>query len=302
MKLDLLDTNSVTPLVHAYIEICNQVVREDLRSGEPAFQKESDLILRAELDMAIIGDVNGQRILEVGPGYGHLALLMESRGGSVSIADIVPDYMDLIEDSISGDQILLDIQDCDFGSIDKFDVVVMCDVLEHVFRPADALLTAFEALRPGGKLYLRSPANESLIHYARKLGYPFEIVHLRTFTRATLEMELRAAGFELKTRPRRLRGGRYVPRNFFARRVYWERYRSEMESFHKGVLGHLELAVKKGRGRLVQRGLEFLRGVFRAIVTGATPSRFATLWQLTRPLTWFTSRPLGLAVLATKPR
>lgn len=246
MKYDLLNSRPVSHLVNAYIAIYKEIARQDLLSGLPAFQDESDLGSRAELDIAIIGDVNGCRILEVGPGYGHLALLMESRGGIVSVADIVPDYMDRIKDSITADTFLVDIQDCDFGSTAKFDVVVMCDVLEHVFRPADALLTALEVLRPGGRLYVRSPANESLIHYACKLGYPFELVHLRTFTRSTLEMEVRSAGFEVKKGPRRLRGGRYVPRNFVARQRYWERYRSRMETSHKGVRENVELPVRGG--------------------------------------------------------
>ena len=85
---------------------------------------------------------------------------------------------------------------------EHFDVLAATDILEHVLRPGDFLLSAHRALKVGGRFMVRVPVFESLLQYAGLGGYPYELVHLRTYTPGLLRQELRGAGFKV-TRMRR---------------------------------------------------------------------------------------------------
>lgn len=279
MIIDLLSKQSKSPLLLAYIEIYESIASQDVSAGSPAFQSELELAQRAKMDARKIGNVSGLKILEIGPGYGHLAKELTERGATVSVADLVPHYMERILIEIKGRAYLMDIQQSPMDLDQEFDLIIMCDVLEHVFRPADALLTAQLLLKPGGKLYVRSPSHESLITYACSLGYPIEIVHLRTYTKSLLEMELRAAGFINIKGPKKLPKSMFVPRNLFARSFYWKIVRREA----KGLpTSNVQSAIKLA-------------------LHGRPSTRYGVIFKITRPLFKLISKPSELASLATKP-
>ncbi len=215
------------PLAREYHQIYWDIAEEDTNSGSPKWQSPEDLQKKAIADLARIGDISGKNVLEVGPGWGALSLEMEARGAKVSSADIVPQYIRMIQPKVSGSALLMDIQESPLKG--KYDLVVMCDVLEHLFRPADALLGAFDALVPGGLIYVRCPAHESLMNYAENLGCPFEVVHLRTYSRDMLKRELLASGFTPLASSTKASANR-TPRNLVARSWFWEVQRSQLVS------------------------------------------------------------------------
>lgn len=73
-----------------------------------------------------------------------------------------------------------------------FDVVIAGEVIEHVDRVGDFLAACYGALAPEGRLLLTCPTPEGP---GGNLWTRPE--HRRVFTRAALEEELRAAGFEV---------------------------------------------------------------------------------------------------------
>ena len=80
---------------------------------------------------------------------------------------------------------------------EKFDVITMSHVIEHLPAPADALKTIFDFLKPGGVLWLACPNPDSLgsRFYRsawRGLHAPF---HLAIPTQAALRHLLDQAGF-----------------------------------------------------------------------------------------------------------
>jgi len=81
----------------------------------------------------------------------------------------------------------------------SFDVITMWDVIEHVTDPRESLAKAFALLTPGGTLALNTPDSASLL--ARLLGLRWHLVvppeHLILFSRKSLELLLREAGFEV---------------------------------------------------------------------------------------------------------
>lgn len=206
---------------------------------ESSMQSLESLAEKARTDLQRLGDIRGKKVLEVGPGRGHLAIAMQQQGAKVDLLDVVGDYLELLKDRVDGRLIVGDVETFVVSPEDKYDVVVLCDVLEHLLRPQDALLALRQALVPGGAIYVRVPAHESLLQYSRRLGCPWSLVHLRTYTRYTLRLELIASGFSLVKGP----SGRGTPGFFPNARLWpqvtWARWRSQIES------GWLGIEVKK---------------------------------------------------------
>lgn len=80
----------------------------------------------------------------------------------------------------------------------SFDVAAMIDVIEHLADPAAAVRRAREVLKPGGILYVVTPAIDTLS--ARLLGpawWGLRPAHVQYFSRATLGRLLAEGGFEI---------------------------------------------------------------------------------------------------------
>lgn len=170
-----------------------------LADVEQSLQSADFLADKAQVDLSRLGAVEGLRVLEVGPGLGHLSRSLVGAGALVDACDIIDVYLNNLEADLSGKAFVADVEDLQIES--HYDIIILCDVLEHVLRPQDALLSVFRALKPGGNLYVRAPSFEPLLQYARRLGCPWQAVHLRTYTEYLLKMDLLAAGFKLRVKP-----------------------------------------------------------------------------------------------------
>ncbi len=87
------------------------------------------------------------------------------------------------------------LEDADLGD-GTFDAAVLCDVLEHLLDPGEALRRLRPRLRTGAVLYVTVPDAGSLI--ARAMGRRWWSVlpmHLQYFTRASMQRLLNANGF-----------------------------------------------------------------------------------------------------------
>ncbi|MBA3733327.1 class I SAM-dependent methyltransferase [Patescibacteria group bacterium] len=79
-----------------------------------------------------------------------------------------------------------------------FDVITMCDVLEHVSSPKDVLAEAKRILKKGGVLMVNTPDSESL--WSRLFGSRWHLIlppeHLHYFSPFTLNYYLSNHGFK----------------------------------------------------------------------------------------------------------
>lgn len=102
------------------------------------------------------------RVLEVGPGWGTTAVWLDARGFDVSVMDLVPvgEFMSQeIIDEYDINYIHHDLEDSalpDGMEIDKFDLIIMTQVIHHLsWRPDRALRHVAELMNPGAT-YLTS--------------------------------------------------------------------------------------------------------------------------------------------------
>lgn len=194
-------------LSDAYRALYDSIAMADL---DTAIQDQESLNAKAEMDLKNMGKITSDlRVLEIGPASGTLTRKLIEAGATVTCADLTDVYWKTA--AFPTDRVtcvLADAQDLPFRS--TFDLVVLTDVLEHVFRPADVLISISRALVPNGKLYVRSPSNEALAPYGLLRGCPYPAVHLRSYDRGSLRRELVAAGFHCGRRVKYLRHARWM--------------------------------------------------------------------------------------------
>jgi hypothetical protein len=113
----------------------------------------------------------------------------------------------------------------------KFHLIVACDVFEHVLNEGDAILSVSHSLCNEGALYVRSPYKEPSINYATRLGAPFPFIHLRTYSKRSLQNLVESSGLRTKE----LRLGKIVMmshtrRNLFFKERYFEMLRTDLSN------------------------------------------------------------------------
>lgn len=90
------------------------------------------------------------------------------------------------------------LEEQDFG-MERFDVVTLWDVLEHVANPGKTLERVFDLLRPGGLLILTYPDISGWPARLMGRNWPFLLsVHLTYYTRETIRRQVGDSGFEIK--------------------------------------------------------------------------------------------------------
>lgn len=158
----------------------DQISEDDLNHP---LQETSSLSAKAARDARVIRKYlsqadNRQKCLEIGPGLGDLQHALRD-SVDYHAADISKNYLQSMN-LPPGRRFLWDVTSG--GIAEAFDVIVACDVFEHVLNEGDAWLSVARALKPGGFLYLRVPVGEPLIQYANGIGCPFPFVHLRSYS------------------------------------------------------------------------------------------------------------------------
>lgn len=133
----------------------------------------------------------GAAVLEIGPGQGALGARLAARF----------DYLGVEQDAISAASArgvvesaggrILNVDVAELPIDDPFDLVVACEVLEHLEDDAAGLRSWKELVRPGGMLLLSVPAQP------HRLGPWDEAVgHYRRYSRASLRQALEQAGLD----------------------------------------------------------------------------------------------------------
>jgi SAM-dependent methyltransferase len=147
--------------------------------------------------------ISGGDLLDVGCAGGYLLLAARERGFRVSGVEINRDMAEFA--SRAGCSVHLGTLESAQFAEKSFDLVVLCDVLEHVASPKRLLTEIHRILKAEGHLYIRGPIDSTLAGVVfRRLriwrrgqlrvlpGPPY---HVYEFTPRTLQRYLEMTGF-----------------------------------------------------------------------------------------------------------
>jgi predicted TPR repeat methyltransferase len=163
----------------------------------------------------VVGPAAGHRLLDVGAYIGvfvevALAAGWDARG-------VEPSHWAVAVARQRGLPVVQGTQQALQVAGERFDLITMWDVIEHVADPAAELACAYELLRPGGYIAVHTMDVESLA--ARLLGprWPWLMdMHIHYFSRRTLTQMLQKQGFEVVWHGAQ---GRYLRLGYLASRL-----------------------------------------------------------------------------------
>ena len=158
-----------------------EMMSRDIRKFNAAQQSRYDWIIK------MAGDISGHSILDLGCGDGSLTYLIAKKGGIVTGVDNnelgikfaeenlqnIKNYGNLIYNFIVASAYEVPFPD------DSFDVVVCCEVIEHVHDPEKLIREAHRVLKPSGKFILTTPYRLS--------EKPSDVNHIREYFPGELE-------------------------------------------------------------------------------------------------------------------
>jgi 2-polyprenyl-3-methyl-5-hydroxy-6-metoxy-1,4-benzoquinol methylase len=139
----------------------------------------------------------GSRLLEVGVGGGEFSAVAKEFLFDVTGLDIRPKYAEAVSRMLSISVFTEDFQK--FHSDERFDVLVMGDVIEHMQDPVGAIRKAHSLLAEQGVLWISTPNFESAFSMVMKeADAMWRIVeHLNYFSFRSLKKWLDIVGFDV---------------------------------------------------------------------------------------------------------
>jgi SAM-dependent methyltransferase len=136
-------------------------------------------------------------LLEIGCGSGNFLLQAANRGYDVTGVEYSPYACERARTTLGGvGRVITGDISVLAGESHRYAVCVLCDVIEHVRDPQAFLREVRRLLLPGGHVLVVTPSIDSWS--ARLLGtrwMEFKAEHLYYYAPATIERELRTAGF-----------------------------------------------------------------------------------------------------------
>ncbi|WP_343733872.1 methyltransferase domain-containing protein [Acidovorax sp.] len=144
-------------------------------------------------------------VLELGPGPGAMTRVLLARGHRVTVVENDPEALEVLKtldvEVIPGNLDGKDWLDAIAGR--RFDMVLACDVLEHLQKPEDVLQRLGEFLAPMGQLLISVPNIAYAGVLAAMRGGVFDYsdkgqldrTHVRFFTKRSIEKVLLDSGW-----------------------------------------------------------------------------------------------------------
>jgi 2-polyprenyl-3-methyl-5-hydroxy-6-metoxy-1,4-benzoquinol methylase len=136
------------------------------------------------------------RLIEIGCGDGDFLVLAEADGWRVTGIEYSPAACEKARQRLKNGEVLNgELQSAGMAA-EQFDLCVISDVLEHVRSPFDFLREIHRVLKPGGTLFIATPAIDSWsARFLRQKWMEFKAEHLTYFDHQTLQTVLFKSGF-----------------------------------------------------------------------------------------------------------
>lgn len=140
---------------------------------------------------SVVGPLSGRNVLDVGCGTGFVMAALEAAGLNAVGTDMHRSGLTRAAGRVTGPLVLSDATTLPF--LADFDIVTLCDVIEHVDDDVAVLRQAARTLRPGGHVLVTVPADSRLwTKYDEVIG------HKRRYDRTGLRTALEDAGLEVR--------------------------------------------------------------------------------------------------------
>lgn len=206
--------------------------------------------------------VRGRRLLDVGCGEGHLVDTAIREGWDARGIDLATGAIDICR-SLGLPCRVLDFFDASLDD-ERFDVIAMSELLEHVPQPGRFLARGASLLAPGGLLFATTPNFDSLTR--RVVGARWSCIHrehVAYFTEATLAplAERSMPGCDVSVRSKNLNPGEIASRlraasprrgARVAQAAHESRARRSQQRLRRALVGSPVLSLlKRGANRVV---------------------------------------------------
>ena len=123
----------------------------------------------------------GIKILEVGSGLGYLTYAIAQRGYDITGLDISADAVNKAEKRFGKKYVCEDVYKYALENSQKFQLIILTEVIEHVPDPYLFCKSLLELLKPGGKLIISTP-NKSAFPQQEYWNTELPPVHLAWFS------------------------------------------------------------------------------------------------------------------------
>jgi len=147
---------------------------------------------------ALMGNLTGKKLLDIGCGMGQFLLLAKNAGAEVFGHDISKEAVQFVESHFG-----IKVFDCQIKDIIKttgtFDIIVMNDVIEHLIYPLQVLSDIRDVLSENGMLLIHTPnggqAKYRLSEPISWTGFNVDLEHLQYFSACTVAQFSTKLGF-----------------------------------------------------------------------------------------------------------
>ena len=125
-------------------------------------------------------------VLEVGCGLGHFTYALRQAGYDAKGIDLSPDAVDAARARYGDFYEARSVESLVASSQERFDAIVMVEIIEHLEQPVSVLREAMGLLNPGGQLVLTTP-NRTFFGYNCRWTTDLPPVHLWWFSEDSFE-------------------------------------------------------------------------------------------------------------------
>lgn len=135
-------------------------------------------------ELLSLGTMEGKDVLDVGFGRGQFLYLLKQLGARPHGLELDPSALEFARHLGLEDVHLGTLEDS--GWADRFDLVVLNDVVEHPLQPLSLLAAAARSLRPGGHVLVWTPNGEASLHEREPVTFRVDMEHMQYLAPASV--------------------------------------------------------------------------------------------------------------------
>ncbi len=154
--------------------------------------------LRQRYLLKVIGPINGKSILDIGCASGYFGRQLKLKNNRVIGIDISLPAIKKAK-KVLDRAYCLDVEASPLPFKEKFDLIILTEVLEHLFQPEQTIKRLLRFLKPRGQIVISTPNISFLPHRLRflmgKFTYSdqgvFDVSHIHFFNYSSLKQILK---------------------------------------------------------------------------------------------------------------